>query len=68
MFIRVITVDLYKLFEDCCPASGALHSKASGVVEMTIDLSRMFIVAILRTKDCRTDRASKVFDVKFHVC
>lgn len=67
MFIRVIPVNLNKLFQDSCSTTSTFHGKPSGVMKMTVNLPGVFVVTILRTKDGRANRASKMFDVKLHV-
>lgn len=67
MLIDVVAVDLHELLEDCRFAPCALDRKPSRIVEMTVDLSAMFIVRVLRPEHSRTDTTREVLHVKFHV-
>ena len=67
MFVRVIPVDFYELFEDGCPTAGTFDCKPGRVMEMAVDLTGVLVIAILRSKDGWTNRASEMLDVKLHV-
>lgn len=67
MLVRAVSIDLDKLLEDRCSTSSAFDGESSRVVEVTVDRSIVFIIRVLRSKDCRTDRAGEMLDVELHI-
>lgn len=67
MFIRIVPINFDKLLQDGRSTTGTLDSKPSRVMEVAVNLTRVFVIAILRSKDSRTDRTGKMFDMKFQI-
>jgi hypothetical protein len=63
VLVLAVPKDLDKLLEDSSVAAITSLCKMRRVVVVAVDLSVMLVVTILRTKNCRTDRAGKVFNV-----
>lgn len=63
MLVLSISEDLDKLLKNCRLTSVALLRELGGVMVMAVNLSVVFIVAVLSTKDGRTKRTGKVIDV-----
>lgn len=67
MFFYVVAIDLDKLLENGSLTSGAFDGELCRVVIMTIHVTVVFIVRVVLSKDRRTYRASKVFNVIFAI-
>ena len=50
MLVSIVPIDLDKLFQNRCLASGALNRKECAVVEMAIHLTLVLVVTVLGTK------------------
>jgi hypothetical protein len=66
--ITHVSIDLYKLFENRATAPDALCRKAGRVMEMTVDVSLMFVVRVLRSKKGWTNGTREMFDVELLAC
>ena len=62
-FISHVPVDLHKLLENRTVAAGAFGCESRRVVKVAIDVAVVFIVRVLRTKKCGTERACEVLNV-----
>lgn len=67
MLVLPIPEDLHELLKNRSLASITSLRKLSRVMEVTEDLSVMFVVAVLRAKDSWTHRAGEVVDVVFPI-
>lgn len=67
VFVLAIAVNLDELLQDRGPTSCAFDGVVERIVIVAIDLAVMFIVRVLRTKDCRTHGACEVLNVIFVV-
>lgn len=63
MLVLSISEDLNKLLKNCCLTSVTLLGELGGVMIMAIDLSIVFVVTVLSTKNGRTKRTGKMIDV-----
>ena len=55
MLINAIAINLHKLFQDRRLTAITPLGELGGVMIMTVDLALVLVVAILCSKDCRTD-------------
>ena len=67
MLILSIPKDLHELLENCGLTTVASLSKLSRIVIMAVDFILMLIVAVLRSKNGRTDRACEMLNVIFSI-
>jgi hypothetical protein len=67
VLILPIPEDFHELLENGCPAAIAFLCEPGRVMEMAVDLPIVFIIAILRAKDGRTQGAGEMIDVIFSV-
>ena len=67
MLILPIAKDLHKLFENRSLTAIASLCVLGGVMVVTEDLALVLVIAILRTEDSWTDRASKMLYVVFAI-
>ncbi len=63
VLVLAVPKDLDKLLEDSSVAAITSLSEMRRVVVVAVDLAIMLVVAVLRTENCRTDRAGEVFNV-----
>ena len=63
MLILSISKDFDELLEDGGVTAIAPLRELCRIMIMAVHFAFVFVVTILRPKDCRTDRASKMFDV-----
>ena len=63
VLILAIAKNLHELFQYGGLTSNAPLSESCRVMIMAIHPTFVLVVAILRSKDCRTNRTSKMFDV-----
>ena len=67
-FVPAIAVDLHELLQYGTVTSNTFGRKAGGIMEMTIDVSVVFIVGILRSEQCRTQGTREMFNMILLVC
>ena len=67
-FIAHVAVNLHELFQNRTVAPGTLRRKPRRVVEVTVDISIMFIVRVLWAEQRWTNRARKMLNMEFLVC
>lgn len=67
MLILTVAEYLNELLKNCCLAAVTSLSKLRRVMVMTVDLTIVFVVAVLRSKYGRTHRAGEVVDVVFAI-
>ena len=67
-FVPRVPVDLHKLLENRAVATSAFGRISRGIVEMTIDISFMFVVRVLWAEKRWTYRAREMLDVELLVC
>lgn len=67
MLVLPIAEDLDELFEDCGLASITALGEPCAVVIVTVDVSFVLVVRILRSKDSRTHTTGEVLNVVFAV-
>lgn len=67
VLILTVPKDLHKLFQDCRLTAIAPLRVLGGVVIVAIDLSLVFVVAVLGTKDGGAHRAGEMFNMIFAV-
>jgi len=67
MLVLPIPEYLHELLENRSLASITSLRKLGRVMKVTEDLPVMFVVAVLRAKDCRTHRAGEMVDVVFSI-
>lgn len=67
MLILSISKDLHELLEDCGLTTVASLSKLCRIVIMAVDFIVMLIVAVLRSKNSRTNGACEMLDVIFSI-
>lgn len=66
MFVLVIAIDFYKLFQNRSSATRALDSESRAIMEVAKDAAVVFIIRVLRPKDGGADGAGEMLDVKLH--
>jgi len=67
MFIRIVPINFDKLLQDGRSTTGTLDSKPSRVMKVAVNLTRVFVIAILRSKDSRADRTGEMLDMKLQI-
>lgn len=67
MLILSVSENFDKLFQYRRLAPIAPLCKLCRIVIVTVNLSLVFIIAVLRAKNCWTDRASEMLDVVFAI-
>ncbi len=62
-----IAIDLYKLLENGAIASSTLRSETRGIMIMTIDISLVFVVGVLRAEKGGTNGACEMVDMELFI-
>lgn len=44
MFVYIIAVDLYELFENGCSAACAFYGESGGIVKVAVDAAIVFVI------------------------
>lgn len=65
VLVLTVTEDLDKLLKNCRLTTVALLRELGGVMVVAVDLPIVFVVAVLRAEDGRTEGAREVVDVVF---
>ena len=67
MLVLAVSEDFDKLLQNCSLAAVTSLRILRRVVIVAVDLSFVFIVAVLSAKDCRAYRAGKMLDMVFSI-